>query len=47
MNDLIEKRRDSTRIIVVLLSVLAIVAVCTVLRIAQSVILPLMIAWLL
>nr|MBC8453794.1 AI-2E family transporter [PVC group bacterium] len=40
-------KKENPQIIVMLLSVLAVVAVCTVLKVAQSVILPLMIAWLL
>ena len=41
------KHLDKQKVMVVLLSVLALVAACTVLKVAQSVILPLIIAWLL
>jgi len=41
------KHMDKQKVSVALLSVMALVAVCTVLKVAQSVILPLIIAWLL
>ena len=47
-NTMVEtKHMDSQRVTAALLSVLALFAVCTVLKLAQSVVLPLIIAWLL